>query len=130
MQGAVFPAIEAWEGELELMRAEVVSIAEKSPQRRPRSIATFDGRDMAVVSAICNRVSRMLGLNDRQGLCEDLDIVQQNCPLNLEALAASSDRVFVDELMSILDATDRATRSLAPDFHSRFKVEDFPATML
>lgn len=76
--------------------------------------------ELATVIAICDRVSRILGLLDREGLQRDIAIVQANCPLNLEALAASSDAVFVEELMGIIDATDRTTGSLKGGFHSRF----------
>ena len=99
-------------------------------RRPPRPAASFSERDRALVSAICNRVSRMLGLNDRRGLCEDIEIVQDRCPLNLEALASASDRVFIDELMTILDSTDRETRDLDAAFYSRFKVENLPSRMI
>ncbi len=79
--------------------------------------------ELATVSAICNRISRMLGLTDRDGLRDDIAIVQAHCPLNLEALLIARDHVFVEELLNIVDATDRTTGSLKGGFQSRFMVE-------
>lgn len=80
-------------------------------------------REQATVSAICSRVVRVLGLQDRDGLQRDLAIVQANCPIDLEALAAASEPVFMDELLSIVDATDRTTGSLKGTFNSRFMLD-------
>jgi hypothetical protein len=83
----------------------------------------LSGGELASVIAICNRVSRILGLLDREGLQRDIAIVQANCPVNLEGLAAAPDSVFVEELMGIIDATDRSTGSLKGSFRSRFRLE-------
>ena len=76
--------------------------------------------EMATVSAICNRVARMLGMLDREGLQRDLTIVQAHCPLDLEALAGSPDRVFVEELTAIIESADRASGSLRSGYSSRY----------
>ncbi len=96
-----------------------MNMAVRNPDDRRRR-AELGNRDLTTVSAICNRVSRMLGLTDRDGLQEDLAIVQSHCPLDLEALLASRDKVFIEELLSIVDSTDRATGTLKPGFESRF----------
>lgn len=75
------------------------------------------------MSAICSRVFRVLGLQDRDGLKRDLAIVQANSPIDLAALAASSERVFMDELLSIVDSADRRTGSLKGNFQSRFLLD-------
>lgn len=85
----------------------------------------LNDRELTVVSAICNRVSRMLGLMDRDGLQQDIAIVQSNCPLDLDALLTARDNEFVDELLCIVDAADRATGSLKSDFRSRFMVDNY-----
>ncbi|MEM1141766.1 MAG: hypothetical protein AAF671_09405 [Pseudomonadota bacterium] len=109
-------------------RENLLELAYRESQRRAAMVAAFSKEEMTVVSAICNRVSRMLGLNDRQGLCQDLEIVQQVSPLNLEALAGATDRVFLEELTHMLDSINRSERSIAPDFDSRFKREKIPET--
>jgi hypothetical protein len=76
--------------------------------------------EVATIAAICNRVARMLGTLDRAGLQRDIAIVQAHCPLDLVALAGSSDQVFIDELMSIIEAADREGGSLRSGFSSRF----------
>ncbi|WOJ97468.1 hypothetical protein R0137_02585 [Congregibacter brevis] len=83
----------------------------------------FSKQEQATVSAICNRVVRVLGLQDRDGLQRDLAIVQANCPIDLDALAAASEKVFMEELLSIVDSTDRATGSLRGNFSSRFMLD-------
>lgn len=80
--------------------------------------------EAAAVAAICDRLERMLGPVDRAGMLEDFAIVQSHCPLNLDALLAASDRVFVEELSTIIDATDRASRGLQGVFRSRFACVD------
>ena len=94
----------------------------RNPDDR-RQLAEPGNCDLTTVSAICNRVSRMLGLTDRDGLQEDLAIVQSHCPLDLEALLASRDKVFIEELLRIVDSTDRATGTLKPGFDSRFAAD-------
>ena len=84
----------------------------------------LNDRELSTVSAICNRVSRMLGLMDREGLQQDIAIVQSHCPLNLDALLSAKDQVFVDELLSIVDAADRGTGSLKNGFRSRFMLDE------
>ncbi|CAN0605686.1 unnamed protein product [Ectocarpus sp. 12 AP-2014] len=93
------------------------------------SDAMSDG-EMTTVSAICNRVSRMLGLLDREGLQRDISIVQATCPLDLEALLSSRDKVFVDELLTIVDSTDRTTGSLKGGYRSRFALDDLPGRFI
>ncbi|MEM1404837.1 MAG: hypothetical protein AAGG55_15985 [Pseudomonadota bacterium] len=99
-----------------------------NPQKH--QVLTLSAGEQATVSAICNRLSRMLGIMDREGLQKDIAIVQAHCPLNLEALAAAPERIFVEELLTILDATDRVTGALVSDFESRFKVDGLTATIL
>lgn len=77
-------------------------------------------QEQATVSAICNRIMRVLGLQDRDGVQRDLAIVQANCPIDLNALVAASELVLMDELLAIVDATDRTTGSLKGNFNSRF----------
>ncbi len=76
--------------------------------------------EVTTVAAICNRLARMLGTLDRDGIFSDFEIVQAHCPLDLAALAAAPDRVFVEEISAIIDATDRNTRCLSSTFSSRF----------
>lgn len=85
--------------------------------------AALSADEQATVSAICNRVARMLGLLDRDGLQRDIAIVQANCPLDLASLLASADSIFVDELSNIIDATDRATGAMHGGFRSRFQLD-------
>lgn len=75
------------------------------------------------MSAICSRVYRVLGLQDRDGLQRDLAIVQANSPIDLAALAAASERVFIDELLAIVDSTDRNKGSIKGSFQSRFMLD-------
>lgn len=77
-------------------------------------------QEVATVAAICNRLARMLGTLDREGLHTDFEIVQSHCPVDLAALAASPDRVFVEEMTQIIESTDRSTRSLVGSFSSRY----------
>ena len=76
--------------------------------------------EVTLVAAICNRLARVLGTLDRDGLSTDLEIVQSHCPLNLAALAAAPDRAFIEEISRIIESTDRTTRSLRADFTSRY----------
>lgn len=76
--------------------------------------------EVTVVAAICNRLARVLGTLDRDGLYTDFEIVQTHCPLNLAALAAAPDRAFIEEISRIIESTDRGTRSLRDDFTSRY----------
>ena len=92
-------------------------------------VPTLSAAEQATVSAICNRLSRMLGITDREGLQKDIAIVQAHCPLNLEALAAAPERIFVEELLTILDSTDRTTGSLVGGFHSRFMADGSTTTL-
>lgn len=89
----------------------------------------FNAGEQATVSAICNRVARMLGLLDRDGLQRDIAIVQAGCPLDLDALAGAADNVFVEELSAIIDATDRRTGLLKRSFQSRFMLMERPAIL-
>lgn len=89
----------------------------------------LNASEQATVSAICNRVARMLGLLDRDGLQRDIAIVQAGCPLDLDALAAAPDSVFVEELSAIIDATDRRTGLLKRSFRSRFMLMESPVTL-
>lgn len=79
--------------------------------------------EVTTVAAICNRVSRMLGLMDRDGLQRDIAIVQSCCPLDLDALLAAGDKLFVDELLTIVEFADRTTSSLRGGFRSRFMLD-------
>ncbi|MEM6485973.1 MAG: hypothetical protein AAF662_13445 [Pseudomonadota bacterium] len=46
-------------------RENLLELAYRESQQRAAMVAAFNKEEMTVVSAICNRVSRMLGLNDR-----------------------------------------------------------------
>jgi len=72
----------------------------------------------------------MLGLTDREGIQQDFAIVQAHCPLDLDALAAAPDKTFVEELMTILDATDRTTGSLRGSFRSRYTIDSVPGGLI
>ena len=98
----------------------VVSIPLRKAEARAPRTGVLSERECSTVSAICNRVVRILGLLDRDGLHEDIAIVQNCCPIDLEALAQANEKVFVEELLHIVDATDRATGSLKANFQSRF----------
>lgn len=95
-----------------------VSLPSRSGHREALSKSEY-----ATVSAISSRVLRVLGLQDRDGLRQDLAIVQANAPIDLDALAGASDKIFLDELLTIVDSTDRATGSLKADFKSRFLLD-------
>jgi len=84
---------------------------------------TLAHSECVTVSAICNRVARRVHLLDREGLQQDFAIVQSVCPLDLERLLAAPDDIFIDELMTILESTDRTTRALKGSFHSRFTLD-------
>jgi hypothetical protein len=92
------------------------------PQRpeRHRAGRPLTDTEVTIVAAICNRLARMLGNLDRDGLYTDLEIVQNHCPINLAALAAAPDRAFIDEITRIIESTDRSTGSLRDDFTSRY----------
>ena len=76
--------------------------------------------EAALVAAICNRIARMIGLSDREGLQQDFAIVQSAMPLNLEALLESPDDVLVQELLRLIENTDRASGTLSSGYRSRF----------
>lgn len=82
--------------------------------------------EVITVAAICNRLARMLGTLDRDGLYTDFEIVQSHCPLDLAALAAAPDRVFVEEITRIIESTDRSTRSLKGGFKPRYRSDRRP----
>lgn len=85
--------------------------------------ATLGDDEAALVAAICNRVGRMIGLSDRKGLQHDFAIVQTHYGLNLEALLESPDDVLVQELLRVIDHTDRHTGTLHCGYSSRFRQE-------
>ena len=87
----------------------------------------LDAAEVTVVASICNRLARMLGGIDREGIYADFEIVQSHCPLDLPALLAASDRVFIEDLTMIIEAADRTTHSLRGTFHSRFMIGQVPA---
>ncbi|GAB5412645.1 MAG: hypothetical protein Cons2KO_02480 [Congregibacter sp.] len=66
-----------------------MNMAVKDADRRPLRRKTLSCEDLATASAICNRISRMLGLSDREGLLRDIEIVQALKPINLDGLAAA-----------------------------------------
>jgi len=86
----------------------------------------LDAAETTVVGSICNRLARMLGGIDREGIYADFEIVQSHCPLDLPALLASSDRVFIEEMSMIIEAADRTTHSLSGSFRSRFVTSQAP----
>jgi hypothetical protein len=90
------------------------------PTERHHGSRTLTDSEVTLVAAICNRLARMLGNLDREGLYADLEIVQNHCPINLAALAAAPDRAFIDEITRIIESTDRSARSLRDDFTSRY----------
>jgi hypothetical protein len=98
-----------------------VTIAMANEQLRTAQWAMLSDDEMDLVAAICNRVGRMIGLLDRDGLHRDFEILQGTYPLDLEALVMAPDRVFVDELLRIIESTDRAAGTLRDDFESRFR---------
>ncbi|MFT4767663.1 MAG: hypothetical protein ACI8RN_000792 [Glaciecola sp.] len=100
----------------------VRDMAVRAPQRNIHNVA-LSKQEHATVSAIVSRVVRVLGIQDRDGLRQDIAIVQANCPIDLEALASSPDTVFLDELLTIVDSTDRTRGSLKDSFHSRFMLD-------
>ena len=92
-------------------------------QQRSGHREALSKHEQATVSAICSRVLQVLGLQDYDGLRQDIVIVQSNCPVDLDALAAAPDTVFMDELLTIVDPTDRTTGSLKASFQSRFMLD-------
>jgi hypothetical protein len=92
------------------------------PPEPQRSIRSLTDKEVTVIAAICNRLARMLGTLDRDGLYADLEIVQTCCPVNLAALAAAPDRAFIEEITRIIESTDRDARSLRDDFTSRYLI--------
>ena len=76
--------------------------------------------DITTVAAICNRLARILGTLDRDGLYTDFEIVQAQCPVDLAALAASPDRLFIEEMTRVIESTNRSTRKLKDGFSSRY----------
>lgn len=97
-----------------------MNMAVKEADRRPLRHGTLSCADLATASAICNRISRILGLSDREGLLRDIEIVQAKAPINLEGLAAAHDKLFVEELMKIIDHADREIGELEPGYFSVF----------
>ena len=100
----------------------VINKALPAQQRNEYSEA-LSKQEHATVATIFSRVVRVLGLQDRDGLRQDISIVQANSPINLDALAAAPDKVFMDELLAFVDSTDRATGSLKSGFQSRFMLD-------
>lgn len=98
-----------------------VALTEQALSTPP--IAMLGDDEAALVAAICNRVARMIGLSDRHGLQEDFAIVQTHYPLDLDALLASADDVLVQELLRVIDHTDRASATLHSGYSSRFRRE-------
>jgi hypothetical protein len=91
---------------------------------------TFSGNELSTISAICSRVMRIIGLMDREGLQRDIAIVQANCPLDLESLAAAPDKLFVQELLNIVDSTDRHAGSLSGTYRSCFMLQASGLTLV
>ncbi len=76
--------------------------------------------DMVTVSGICNRMVRILGILDRDGLKQDLAIVHAHKPMDLDALAEADDQLFIEELLRITDATERDTQTIRENFAPHF----------
>lgn len=91
--------------------------------QRPAALQALSRHELSIVSAICSRVMRIIGLLDREGLQRDIAIVQTHCPLDLDGLAAAPDQLFVKELLNILDSTERSAGSLRSNFRSCFMLE-------
>lgn len=98
-----------------------MAVAEQTFHTPPSAMLSDD--EAALVAAICNRVARMIGLSDRQGLQEDFAIVQTHYPLDLDSLLESADDVLVQELLRVIDHTDRASSTLHSGYSSRFRRE-------
>jgi len=98
----------------------VLQLHERGTHRR--DYPALSDTDITVVAAICNRLARMLGTLDRDGLYTDLEIVQTFRPVDLAALAAAPDRVFIEEITHVIEATDRSRHTLRDDFMSRYTV--------
>ncbi|MFK7829941.1 MAG: hypothetical protein AB8B57_09200 [Congregibacter sp.] len=98
-------------------------MAIKETGRQPSSGRALSTAELATVSAICNRVSRMLGLLDREGLKQDIAIVQASRPINLDALAGAPDAIFVKELMKIVDLADRENDALYEYFTALMRAD-------
>jgi hypothetical protein len=81
----------------------------------------FAEGDQEIVASICDRVKQIIGIMDREGVLRDLEIVQAEYPLDLEALLAAGNTSFIVEMLNILDSTDRECGRLKPGFVSRFK---------
>jgi DNA polymerase/3'-5' exonuclease PolX len=81
----------------------------------------FAEDEQQTVAAICDRVHKMIGVMDREGVLRDLEIVQAEYPLDLEALLSAGNTGFIVEMLNILDSTDRQRGSLKPGFVSRFR---------
>lgn len=106
----------------------VAHIGQNSTETRASLVLSAD--EQVTVSAICNRVARMLGLLDREGLQRDIAIVQARYPMDLASILGAPDGVFVDELSSILDAADRDTGEAHAHFHSRFLLDHTSDTLI
>lgn len=81
----------------------------------------FAEDERETVAAICDRVHKMIGVMDREGVLRDLEIVQAEYPLDLETLLAAGNTGFIVEMLNILDSTDRQSGSLKPGFVSRYR---------
>ena len=95
-----------------------IALAERPLSASSRTVLTDD--EASLVAGICNRISRMIGLSDREGLQRDFAIVQSSCPLDLEALLESPDDVLVQELLRLIEHTDRASGTLCSGYRTRF----------
>ena len=54
---------------------------------------------------------------------QDFAIVQEHYPIDLEALLKSPDDVLVQELLRIVDHTDRNSGTLHGGYSSRFRLD-------
>jgi hypothetical protein len=76
--------------------------------------------EMVTVSGICNRMARILGMLDREGLKQDLAIVHAHTPIDFDALAEADDQLFIAELVRITDATCHRTHTVRENFIPHF----------
>ncbi len=101
-----------------------MALAEQPFTVSSRTVLTDD--EAALVAGICNRISRMIGLSDREGLQQDFAIVQSANPIDLEALLESPDDVLVQELLRLIEHTDRASGTLSSGYRTRFSKSGGP----
>ena len=101
-----------------------MALAEQPFTVSSRTVLTDD--EAALVAGICNRISRMIGLSDREGLQQDFAIVQSANPIDLEALLESPDDVLVQELLRLIEHTDRASGTLCSGYRTRFSKDSGP----